>query len=402
MKVVAGSYHGGLYGWEGRALEGDSGALDTRLAFKYGAHIGCVKAVAICAAGKRAGKLLVSGGTDERVRLYDLEDQVELGDLQQHTGAVTCLAFVGSSHLLSGSADSTICIWRVHDWTCLHILGEHGAEVTSIAPHPSGRLALSVARDKTLRLWDLIKGRCAFTRRLGGEAQRVCWSPDGSHYGILMDSAVQVHRVSDNGTTCRFEGSTRVNAIAFLDGASLVAVGDDRVVRVIAVDGGSLREELDLSKICGTRIRSMDVADAPDGRRVAVLATTGGQVLVWDLLKLLASGGRDDAVGDCLLGAADAGEDPRLTCLSAAWDKPPGSAAAAPHSPANAGASKVRSRRKDDGTGRRGGGRRGLPGARASGTEKGEAESGGGGKGREGRERPPEQRKKKRARRGAR
>ena len=44
-------------------------------------------------------------------------------ELQQHSGAVTCLAFVGSTHLLSGSADSTICIWRVHDWTCLQILG---------------------------------------------------------------------------------------------------------------------------------------------------------------------------------------------------------------------------------------------------------------------------------------
>lgn len=44
--------------------------------------------------------------------------------MEQH-GAITSLEFFGQSHLLSGSADNSICIWRTSDWNCLHILGGH-------------------------------------------------------------------------------------------------------------------------------------------------------------------------------------------------------------------------------------------------------------------------------------
>ena len=50
----------------------------------------------------------------------------------------------------------------MHDWSCLHILGGHKATVSDVAVHPSGKLALSVSRDNTLRLWNLIEGDVFF------------------------------------------------------------------------------------------------------------------------------------------------------------------------------------------------------------------------------------------------
>jgi len=35
--------------------------------------------------------------------------------------------------------------------------------VSFLAVHPSGKLALSVGKDKTLRTWNLVKGRPAYT-----------------------------------------------------------------------------------------------------------------------------------------------------------------------------------------------------------------------------------------------
>lgn len=40
-------------------------------------------------------------------------------------GDVTCLSTFSKTHVLSGSADHTICIWRASDWNCVHILGGH-------------------------------------------------------------------------------------------------------------------------------------------------------------------------------------------------------------------------------------------------------------------------------------
>jgi protein MAK11 len=54
--------------------------------------------------------------------------------------------------------DKTISIWRVSDWQCIHILGGHKEPICDISIHPSGKLALSVSKDNTLKLWNLIHG----------------------------------------------------------------------------------------------------------------------------------------------------------------------------------------------------------------------------------------------------
>lgn len=115
-------------------------------------------------------------------RIYNLRRKREIGVLLEHTDEITCLAFIGKGFLLSGGADSTICIWRTSDWLCLHKLGGHKAAVTSIAPHPTGKLALSTGKDRTLRLWDLVKGRIAFITRLDEVGEKVFWSPDAERY----------------------------------------------------------------------------------------------------------------------------------------------------------------------------------------------------------------------------
>lgn len=58
------------------------------LVFGYNVHVGCTKSVAMATSGTRAGQLLVTGGADERVRIYDLRDRTELGELQQHNGEI--------------------------------------------------------------------------------------------------------------------------------------------------------------------------------------------------------------------------------------------------------------------------------------------------------------------------
>ena len=114
MRIVAGTYEGFCYGWESSAAEpagSAAAALPTTtttkkrtlqasqpstaaasppqplsLAFGYNVHVGCMKSVAMATSGARAGQLLVTGGVDERVRIYNLKDRSELGELQQHNG----------------------------------------------------------------------------------------------------------------------------------------------------------------------------------------------------------------------------------------------------------------------------------------------------------------------------
>lgn len=115
MIIVAGTYEGFCYGWESNSEHsvGAAASLPTTatkksrlqashpsaapppqplsLVFGYNVHAGCMKSVAMATSGTRAGKLLVTGGVDERVRIYNLKDRSELGELQQHNGAPVCV-----------------------------------------------------------------------------------------------------------------------------------------------------------------------------------------------------------------------------------------------------------------------------------------------------------------------
>lgn len=71
----------------------------------------------------------------------------------------------------------------------------HRKEITSLSIHPSGKLALSTSRDSTLRIWDLIKGRCSYHHILEAIADMVAFSPSGSLYALVAGSKVTVHQI---------------------------------------------------------------------------------------------------------------------------------------------------------------------------------------------------------------
>jgi WD40 repeat protein len=65
------------------------------------------------------------------------------------------------------------------DWEHLKQMKGHKGSVNSLAVHPSGRLALSVAHDRALRMWDLVKGRCTYTAKLDAEGDNLQFCPSG-------------------------------------------------------------------------------------------------------------------------------------------------------------------------------------------------------------------------------
>jgi protein MAK11 len=139
----------------------------------FSAHTGAIKCLAA------NDRYLVSGGSDEVIkclftlmnhsesRIYDLKKRKDLGSLVQHNGAITALQFYARTHLLSASEDGTICIWRTRDWECMATMKGHKGRVNGLCVHPSGKIAISVGKDKALRLWNLMTGRKASANKLG-------------------------------------------------------------------------------------------------------------------------------------------------------------------------------------------------------------------------------------------
>ena len=262
--LVAASYEGGLHGWAVRDTES---GVALKLGFSFGAHIGCVRAIATTPPTS-ARQLLVSGGDDEIIRIYDLHSSASVGELQRHVATVTSLEFCGraAAHLLSASADGVICVWRTRDWTCLHMLGGHKGEVNCVRAHPSARIAISVGCDRTMRLWNLMEGRIAFIKRLKrGAAHTLAWSaPSGERYALVCGTHVLVYRTGDasaDGDPLAVEIShpRRVHAIQFLASSCerlIATAGDEGVVRVFDVAPADSSGQPEL-------LRELRLGDAP-------------------------------------------------------------------------------------------------------------------------------------------
>jgi len=130
---------------------------------------------------------------------------------------ITCLKFYQDSHLFSSSDNGTICVWDVCTWHCLKTLQGHKLSVRYLSVHPSGKLLLSISKDKALRTWNLVKGRCAYVTNIKAIANLVYWTPDSSHFLIVFDRHIDMYDIDLGAFIYSFEIDRAITCISFLD-----------------------------------------------------------------------------------------------------------------------------------------------------------------------------------------
>ncbi|KAH9260061.1 hypothetical protein BASA81_001833 [Batrachochytrium salamandrivorans] len=293
LSILAGCYDGTLHGWQTETQE----VMDVELAFAFRAHDQCVRSIAV------SGKLACTASTDESIQTYDLtKRKVSDRMMGVHHDEVTALSFSqsrgGQTFLLSGDREGRIYVWQVSqsgsDCQIIHELKGHKQDspVTSISVHPSGKIALSTAKDSSLRMWDLSTGKAAPRTKLEdfGELGLVCWSPvDGARYGLVgNDSTVLVFDTLSGSETPIgvFKHPKRVNSLCFCEDVVLASACDDGALRTIGADGSLLREfRPTLAKGANSNlIRARDCKSAIVGGQVLLIgAFSDNTIRIWDV-----------------------------------------------------------------------------------------------------------------------
>uniref|UniRef100_A0A8C5JK29 PAK1 interacting protein 1 n=1 Tax=Junco hyemalis TaxID=40217 RepID=A0A8C5JK29_JUNHY len=296
MELVAGCYEQVLLGFATRPGQSWTVVPD----FTHHAHTASLSAVAV------NNRYVVTGSRDETIQIYDMKKKIEHGALLQHNGTITSLEFYGTSHLLSGAEDGLICIWNTKRWECLKSIKAHKGHVTSLSIHPSGKLALSVGTDKTLRTWNLVEGRSAFIKNLKQNAHIIKWSPDGEKYVTVIANKVDIYRLDTASITGTITTEKRISSLRFITDFVLAIAGDDEMIRFYSCDTQKCLCEF---KAHENRIKDIYSFER-EGQHVIVTASSDGYIKMWnlDLEKI-----RD---GPSLL--CEVNTKARLTCL-AVW-----------------------------------------------------------------------------------
>jgi uncharacterized protein YjiK len=148
------------------------------------------------------GTILVSGSSDNKIRLWNPRTGQPLRTLIGHFGEVKAIVISPNGEtLFSGSADKTIKIWHLDTGKLLHTLTGHLDEVKSLAISPNGETLLSGSADKTIKIWCLKTGELLQTiTEHSGAVNSVAVSPDNRFFASgSSDKSIKIWQIGFKG-----------------------------------------------------------------------------------------------------------------------------------------------------------------------------------------------------------
>lgn len=174
---------------------------------------------------------------------------LQLTRLQGHTALVRALCVCDDGLLVSGGDDNSLRVWDAELKRCVRVLEGHVGEVTAIAPLRGGRL-LSASTDRTLRLWTLASGR-SDRQLVGHNAPVLCCAAEATPAGEVVsgsaDGSVRLWGSLTGESALAWEAHTApVTAVRPLQRSRLATASDDGSMRVWRLAPGKAECELRL------------------------------------------------------------------------------------------------------------------------------------------------------------
>lgn len=203
-----------------------TGELITRLE----GHAGKVVDIAV----SPDGSLAASAGWDRTIHLWDLETRQVRQTLRGSENFNTVAFDPTGEHVLAGSSEGALHVWRVNDGTQMMAIDRHDFAVTSLDQSPDGETVVTASVDETVQVWDLDEGDVLATLYgHRGPVLAVALSDDGELVASGgVDGTVRVWRRGDGDRLkvyARHKGA--VWSVVFApDGETLLSGGADGLV----------------------------------------------------------------------------------------------------------------------------------------------------------------------------
>ncbi|HEY9650164.1 MAG TPA: hypothetical protein V6C95_05840, partial [Coleofasciculaceae cyanobacterium] len=235
------------------------------------------------------GRTLISGGTDGKIKLWDLKTGELLTTLAGHASSVDCVVIASDNKILvSGGSDSTIKLWNLETRELLHTFSGHSKSIKSLALSPDGNLLASSSYDNSIKVWDIRANQLIRTLQDVSSLASSLIFNFSSDRKILTAGLVEGRILQWDLDTVHWPSTMLWNTHKF---ESLVISSDSKTL-ILGDALGSLRiVKLDMGVDIASCPREqgsvLSLALSPDG---TTFLSAGNDIRLWDLAsrKLLA------------------------------------------------------------------------------------------------------------------
>ena len=222
--------------------------------------------------------MLISGSTDNTIKIWDLNTGRELWTLSEHQGRITCLKILDGK-LISGSADGTIKIWNPSTGQLLQTLSGH-QNLIRCMKILDGKL-ISGSDDKTIKVWDLNTGQP--TKTLSGHQRMITCMKilDGKLISGSADGTIKIWDLSTGQLLQTLSGyQTSIMCMKILDGR-LISGSVDETIKIWDLSTGQLLQTLSghQSRITCMRTLGGMLISGSDDETIKIWDLSTGQLL---------------------------------------------------------------------------------------------------------------------------
>ena len=196
-----------------------------------------------------SGTLLLTGGKDKQVQVFDRSSEKVLATLKGHTKEITQVAFavptmelqfgspstVAPSFAVSASADASVRVWKAAEkagaFVLAHTINDFKAAVTGVCVHPCADLFAAASKDGSWALFDLSTGSRLLRGVAAGSEEQEWTCLDIHPDGILMalgttNGSIRILDIRTGQQSASFQtesGGQAVTSLSFSENGYLLA-----------------------------------------------------------------------------------------------------------------------------------------------------------------------------------
>ncbi|XP_061351267.1 autophagy-related protein 16-like [Gastrolobium bilobum] len=231
---------------------------------------------------------LVTGGQDRSVRVWDTNTGSLSTNLYGCLGSILDLTITHDNRsVIAASSSNNLYMWDLNSGRVRHTLTGHTDKVCAVdVSKISGRHVVSAAYDRTIKVWDLMKGYCINTIIFHSNCNALCFSMDGQTiFSGHVDGSLRLWDIQTGKQLSEVVAhSLAVTSISLSRNGNVVLTsGRDNLHNLFDVRSLEISGTL---RATGNRVASnwSRSCISPDDSHVAA-GSSDGSVYVWSISK---------------------------------------------------------------------------------------------------------------------